>query len=48
MNLKLLLPLVGLSMLAGCRGEFIFAGNVAIAAVPCLLLYLTLNLQKER
>lgn len=33
---------------SGCNGEAVFAGNLAVATVPCVLLYLTLNLKRER
>ncbi len=30
----------------GCDGRMILAGNLAISAIPCVLLYLTVNLKK--
>jgi hypothetical protein len=31
----------------GCDGRAILAGNLALSAVPCVLLYLTVNLKKD-
>lgn len=30
----------------GCDGRVLMAGNIALSAVPCVLLYLTINLKK--
>lgn len=42
-----LISLLGLGLLAGCDGQTIYIGNLAVTAIPCVLLYLTLNFQKE-
>lgn len=43
------LTLLTLAVLAsGCNSETFFAGNLAVATVPCVLMYLTLNLKRER
>ena len=33
---------------SGCDGNVLFASNVALTSVPCLLLWITVNLQKSR
>lgn len=43
------LALVSFALVAaGCNSETFFAGNLAVATVPCVLMYLTLNLKRER
>lgn len=36
------------ALATGCNAETFFAGNLAVATVPCVLLYMTLNLKRER
>lgn len=36
------------ALLTGCDGELIAAGNVSLAVVPCVLLWVTVNLEKTR
>lgn len=33
---------------SGCDGKLIAAGNVALAAIPCAMLWVTVNLKKSR
>lgn len=41
------LVIVALGLAAtGCDGRAIIAGNLAVSAIPCVLLYLTINLKK--
>ena len=46
--MKTSLALFALLMATGCNSEAFFAGNLAVATVPCVLMYLTLNLKRER
>ncbi len=32
----------------GCDGRIVMAGNLFLATIPCLLLWLTVNLQRSR
>lgn len=36
------------SLVSGCSGEVVMAGNLAVAAVPCVLVVLTMNLKRIR
>ena len=48
-NMRLIhfIPFVAI-FAGGCDLNVFFAGNVAVATVPCVLMYLTLNLKRER
>jgi hypothetical protein len=47
MRLMQLIPLMAI-FASGCDSNVFYAGNLAVATVPCVLLYLTLNLKRER
>ncbi len=39
--------LLGL-ILSGCQGDIVVAGNLLVASVPCVLMVVTMNLQRDR
>ena len=41
------MALVGLGLLAGCDGQAVYIGNLAVTTIPCVMLYLTLNYKKD-
>lgn len=40
--------LLMVATLASCDGRLIAAGNLVLAVVPCVLLWVTVNLKKSR
>ena len=40
--------LVLVTTLAGCDGRIIAAGNLTFAVIPCVLLWITVNLKRTR
>lgn len=42
------LILATIPLFSGCDGQLIAAGNVSLAFVPCVLLWVTINLEKKR
>ncbi len=47
MRMMQFVPFMAL-LASGCNSTFFYTGNLAVATVPCILLYLTLNLKRER
>lgn len=35
-------------MITGCRSEVVVAANLTVGAIPCVLMYLVLNLKRDR
>ena len=33
---------------SGCRSDVVFAANLAVGAIPCVLMYMVLNLKRDR
>lgn len=40
------LVVVLLASITGCRSEYVYAGNLAVGAVPWVLMYLVLTLKR--
>ena len=47
-NATLTVILTSLVLSSGCDGRVLFAGNIVLATIPCVLLWLTVNLQKTK
>ena len=37
-----------IAFITGCQAEHVFAGNLVVGCVPCVLLYTVLNLKRDR
>lgn len=42
----LIITLLALS--TGCRSEFVVTANLMVGTIPCVLMYLVLNLKREK